>query len=216
MTRTAEIAAAREADTRIAAAWEQYWTAMAPADQARKDIKSAQKMVAYYGTASREGQRYVERIATLEAKHAELLAAAEHLRVAAIALNKELYKGWSRFFLVQHIHNSMNCSSFRPTTKIGWLPKVSGLTEVEAVSEYGATLCTICFPSAPTELTTKAVDPDLCTGSGKYHSTKYLTGRENSYSSPSGYCPDCLRWNTLTKTGVMRKHKVDETRRSAV
>lgn len=216
MSRSAEIAKAREVDTRIAEAWNLYWAALLPIDRKSNELREARKMVRYYSTRnSGYAITYQNKIDRLEAEIKETYELAEPLAEAARKIDADEYEGWSRFFLVKHIHSSQACSSFRPTTRIGWLPKVSGLTEVEAVGEYGETLCTICYPSAPAELTTKKLDPAYCTGSGKYHSTEHLTGRENAYSSPSGYCPDCLRWNTVTSTGVMRKHKVDETKRHA-
>lgn len=67
------------------------------------------------------------------------------------------YKGWSRFFLVTnvggHIHRDMSCSTCFPTTQYAWLYELSGLTEAEAVAEYGEILCSVCFPSAPVEWT---------------------------------------------------------------
>jgi hypothetical protein len=69
----------------------------------------------------------------------------------------ERYKGWSRFFLVTntngHIHRSMSCSTCFYSTQFSWLTELSGLTEAEAVAEYGEILCTVCFPSAPVEWT---------------------------------------------------------------
>jgi hypothetical protein len=74
---------------------------------------------------------------------------------AAIEAQEALYTGWSRFFLVLnpdgHIHSSRSCSTCVWTTRFGWLPDVSGLTEVEAVAAHGKRLCTVCFPSAPTD-----------------------------------------------------------------
>jgi hypothetical protein len=67
------------------------------------------------------------------------------------------YTGWSRFFLVTnvngHIHSGTNCSTCRWDTSFAWLPELSGLTEADAVEEYGEILCSICFPSAPVEWT---------------------------------------------------------------
>jgi len=76
------------------------------------------------------------------------------------------YEGWSRFFIVPngHIHSSMSCSTCnRVTSKWGsysvtltnfeWLPELSGLTNEDAVAEYGAILCTRCFADAPVEQT---------------------------------------------------------------
>jgi len=65
--------------------------------------------------------------------------------------------GWPRFFLVTnpggHIHSSMHCSTCNAETKFAWLPELSGQTEGEAVENYGGILCSICYPSAPTEWT---------------------------------------------------------------
>lgn len=67
------------------------------------------------------------------------------------------YEGWSRFFIVNnaggHIHWTMSCSTCYPTTDFGWLPNLSGLTEADAVEEWGGILCSVCFPSAPVEHT---------------------------------------------------------------
>jgi hypothetical protein len=215
MSRAAEIAHYRECDERIAAAWDKYWEVQRVVAEHLRSAASHRRSAKWYAEGTKNFIYYTEQAAVSAAKAEALQPEADALRKAAVDLDAELYTGWPRFFLVKHIHSSQHCSSFRPTTRIGWLPKVSGLTEVEAVGEYGESLCTICYPSAPVELTTKALDPSLCTGSGKYHSTEHLTGRENAYSYASGYCPDCLRWNTLTKSGNMRKHKVDVNKRHA-
>jgi hypothetical protein len=47
----------------------------------------------------------------------------------------------------------MHCSTCRPTTTYGWLPSLSGKTESEAVADLGPTLCSVCYPTAPTEWT---------------------------------------------------------------
>lgn len=214
MNRTAEIEKAREVDTRIAAEWEAYYNARYLATEYAKQIERAQGQIERWG--ARQPGLVESNTRLIERKQIEI-AEQQALMVKhsekANEIEEAEYTGWSRFFLVQHIHSNRNCSSFRPTTRVGWLPSVSGLTEREAVAEHGETLCTICFPSAPVELTTKQADPSLCSGSGKHYDTEHLTGRENAYSSPAGYCPVCGRWNTITKTRVMRKHKEDTTRR---
>mgnify|MGYP006893381968 FL=1 len=67
------------------------------------------------------------------------------------------YRGWSRFYLVQnvggHIHRDTSCETCYPSTQYAWLVELSGLTEAEAVAEYGAILCSRCYPSAPVEWT---------------------------------------------------------------
>jgi hypothetical protein len=64
---------------------------------------------------------------------------------------------WSRFFLVTnadgHIHSSLSCSTCHLTTEFAWLPTLSDQSEAEAVAEHGGILCTVCYPSAPTEWT---------------------------------------------------------------
>jgi hypothetical protein len=64
---------------------------------------------------------------------------------------------WSRFFLVTnvggHIHSSMACATCRFDTQFAWLPQLSALSEAEAVDAHGQILCSVCFPSAPTEWT---------------------------------------------------------------
>lgn len=83
---------------------------------------------------------------------------ATEIRTQALVAYREVakeYRGWSRFFLVSggHIHHSTHCHTIRLTTDVGWLPDLSGLTEVEAVEEHGEILCSHCFPLAPVEWT---------------------------------------------------------------
>ena len=142
ITRTAEIAEAREADTRIAQAWDEFWKVQDKVIARSKTLRTYRQM---------NGAMWQKRTVEIAEEVEALTAQAEALSNAAKELDRELYTGWTRFFLVKHIHNTQHCSSFRWNTRIGWLPSVSGLTEVEAVSEYGETLCTKCFASAPVE-----------------------------------------------------------------
>jgi len=92
----------------------------------------------------------------------EMAEAREALRLATEKLEaaEAEYGGWSRFWIVTntngHIHSSMNCSTCRWDTSFAWLTELSGLTEAEAVAEYGEILCSICYPSAPVEWTNGA------------------------------------------------------------
>lgn len=206
-TRTEEIAQARQVDETIAAAWDLYW---AHEFHALNDLaRQAERDARTHGYSDEINTRRQARAVVAREKANAVQHEAELLRKAAQDLDAKLYGGWNRFFLVQHIHSSQSCSSFRPTTKIGWLPYVSGLTEAEAVAEHGATLCTICFPSAPTELTVAKVDPSTCPGSGQTLDSSKLTGRENAYYSPSGTCRSCGQVVGLTSrnSGRVRKHK---------
>lgn len=218
LTRKAEIDHAVAIDTEIARLWDLFHEINGQMRDIAKDIaRQAELANKSYNQTERRQAEYAERIARGEAKLDELRPIREERRDAALQYDKANYGGWTRFFHVVHIHKSMHCSSFRPTTKIGWLPQLSGRTEAEAVAEQGESLCTICYPSAPVALTQKAVDPSTCPGSGKGYSREYKTGREHSYYGAAGYCPECLRWQAVTKSGVMRKHKKDdETRRHAL
>ncbi|ALF01411.1 hypothetical protein SEA_LILPHARAOH_34 [Mycobacterium phage LilPharaoh] len=122
------------------------------------------------------------------------------------------YKGWLRFFLVQdgHIHRSTYCSSLRPTTRISWLPELSGETEAEAVAAHGAMLCTKCFPSAPVEWTRGKVDPNACPGGGKAYveGTRTDPRRRTVY----GECSHCHTMQIVTMYGVTRKHKLPKNK----
>lgn len=115
---------------------------------------------------------------------------------------------WSRFFIVTssqgHVHSSRHCSTCYDTTEYGWLPNLSGLTEADAVEQEGSILCSVCFPTAPTEWTTgisKAQaekEAAKCSGSGKFVSSN---GRRYVR------CPDCAAMPARTSTGKLRAHK---------
>ncbi|QNJ55683.1 hypothetical protein SEA_FREDDIEHG_62 [Microbacterium phage FreddieHg] len=207
--RTAEIAKAREVDTEVARLWSEFHKVNDQIRPIRNRIESAEKSMARYIRLDLQirAAQVRDEIAADEKRIAAIREEAAPLKAAAIAYDKANYEGWNRFFLVQHIHNSQHCSSFRPTTRVGWLPNVSGLTEAEAVAEHGATLCTICFPSAPVELTTPKVDESVCPGSGKGYNREHLTGRERSYYGKAGFCSVCDIRQVVTQTGAIRKHK---------
>ncbi len=202
LSREEQIAHARACDERIAAMWDLYWAERNPQKALESKAWNTRVEIGKYEKrmAKTELQRnldsYAKSIAFLEdvivkakADAAAMQPAVDEAHAAAVALDKELYEGWQRFFHVIHIHASQHCSSFRPTTKVGWLPDVSGLTEVEAVAEYGANLCTICFPSAPVEWTNGA-SKDVCAGAGKWVRS-VEGGRHGYYGGNIAICPEC-------------------------
>ncbi len=202
--RATEIAHAREVDGRIAAAWDVYWALKAPFDRIVKSKMQSEKYAVRYEKENRERWAADSRaeVEKAEAKLVELRPGLAAAMKTAQDMDKAEYAGWQRFFLVEHIHSSQHCSSFRATTRIGWLPELSGLTEAEAVAEKGAILCTICFPSAPVEFTRGVQDDTVCPGSGK-------TIPEASRKGMGGICPDCGRWATRASywNVSFRKHK---------
>lgn len=200
--RQASIAHARACDERIAAAWSAYYAVADRATELLKEASRWERTLMHYAPGVRR-ERIEAMIAAKREQAAAITAEAEPLRDAARALDTELYEGWARFFMVQHIHSSASCSSFRPTTRVGWLPSVSGLTEAEAVAEHGSTLCTICFPSAPVELTMPKPDGS-CTGVVD----PALPSRRGYYRGNWATCSYCGQAVTLTPSGKLRKHKL--------
>lgn len=158
--------------------------------------------------AAAQGTTYrAERAAEAVAAYPTSRDAVQAAREAIEAHEAEHYKGWLRFFLVQggHIHRSTHCGSLRATTRIGWLPNLSGETEAEAVAEHGAMLCTKCFPSAPVEWTMGKVDPDACPGSN----TQPVEGTTSDPRRRTVYgeCSHCSTRQMVTYRGL-RKHKL--------
>jgi len=159
-----------EVDTRIAAEWNSWQQQRVQVGRERESVHYAARHRRTYDRSQQWNHTLDEGIATLTAQGDEYLlsygktaaqvlaglaaarAAAEAQRLVYQAADDE-YAGWSRFFLVVggHIHSSLHCSTCYDTTIIGWLPQLSGLTEADAVAEYGAVLCTVCYPSAPVD-----------------------------------------------------------------
>lgn len=213
--RQAEVAHARAVDEAIAQAWDHYWEAETPRRAAAKQVTEAEGRVrrAEARGDDRRAQQAEASAQFYREVHAPLAEQAAERMAAAVALDRATYGGWTRFYRVQHIHSSQRCSSFRPTTRIGWLPDVSGLTEAEAVAAHGAILCTICFPTAPVAWTRGLdADPSTCPGSGKFYDDKNLTGRERAHFSPTGRCGTCGEVVGLASRGSIkvRKHKIKE------
>lgn len=211
--RVAYVEHAREVDQKVADLWAEYYAAVAPAEAARKEAKElAAKPGKYarggYPMKAEQAAKYLARAEALVEKAEAVELAAEPLRNAADLFDRENYKGWQRFFLVQHIHSNRNCASFRMGTRIGWMPDVSGLNEAEAVAQYGPVMCTICFPSAPVEWTGGQLkEAGVCEGAGK--SVGDLRDRRTGfYSGNGGRCPDCGKWvGTGANAWKIPKHK---------
>jgi len=134
-----------EIDTKIAETYSRWRITCAGVARATKTLRLIEKRKVSVPSSTYE-------------KAEASLAVAKFNERTAYAEYKEAdneYGGWSRFFLVPmgHIHSSTSCSTCYVTTAFSWLPELSGLTEKDAVSEYGEILCSVCFPSAPVEWT---------------------------------------------------------------
>ncbi|AKF14497.1 hypothetical protein SEA_FLAGSTAFF_60 [Mycobacterium phage FlagStaff] len=130
-------------------------------------------------------------------------------RVDALEEVRDQHGRWARFFLVQggHIHASRSCHTLRPTTRLGWLPDLSGLDEAAAVAAHGPLLCSHCFPTAPVAWTIGPQAPaDECPGSKTAHYDR-ATARMGYCSGNAGTCGDCGQRITLTPSNLLRTHK---------
>ncbi|BCN46577.1 hypothetical protein RE9431_48340 (plasmid) [Prescottella equi] len=110
---------------------------------------------------------------------------------------------WPRYYLVDrgHIHANPYCHTLRPSTRLGWLPDLSGDTEADAVTAHGPLLCTHCFPSAPVEWTVgpaKEEDPTMCS---------HKRMREWKTRGRYAWCGACGGVASVTSIGNLRKHK---------
>jgi hypothetical protein len=67
---------------------------------------------------------------------------------------------WTRAFLVGntngHVHSSMHCSTCYDTTEFIWLTEYSDHAEDEIVSDAGERACTVCYPTAPVDVLSRA------------------------------------------------------------
>lgn len=132
---------------------------------------------------------------------AKLLVEREPLELAYFA------NPWSRFFLVNggHIHASQQCHTLRPTTQIGWLPELSGLTEGDAVQAHGTILCSHCFPTAPVEWCVGPVKTGQCPGVDQPAVDK--TPVRGWPPKVYGVCAGCGQRFTVNGNGKPRSHK---------
>ena len=126
-------------------------TKKAPADRYSREWQWDGTYAEALALAAESDSEWVKQaLAKSEEKEAELAAVKKEIAELDAIYRQHL---WSRFFLVQHIHSSMHCHTCYDSTQFGWLPKLSGLTEADAVEQEGEILCTVCFPSAPSEWT---------------------------------------------------------------
>ncbi|AEQ21010.1 conserved hypothetical protein [Rhodococcus phage E3] len=102
-----------------------------------------------------------EQIAKRESNIARLQAQIEQEEALLKPLTDE-YKargGWTRAYLVNnadgHVHSTTGCNTCRWTTQFQWLTSLSGQSQDEIVAAAGELACTVCYPDAPVEVTSK-------------------------------------------------------------
>jgi hypothetical protein len=202
-----------EIDTALAEIYTRLYSQYDALDLNAKHIADMENGLAKLAAGNRSYSSYTqEGLDRLFAKREEIKGRVREIKAETVPFEDEFKArgGWTRFFLVQnnggHIHSSMHCSSCFPTTRFGWLPQISGLTEAEAVAAHGAILCTICYPSAPTEWTDRH-DDSVCPGSGAYYNSSLPHRGPHFYSGNWATCEGCGTTQTMMKSGKIRKHK---------
>lgn len=160
------------------------------------------------------------RAAELRAEIVVLENRLDDIREEGLPLDAEFMRrdGWTRFFIVQHLHTSLRCSSFRMKTQVSWLSEYSGTSELEMIEAAGDMVCTKCVPNAPTTpkrptLPALAAEWDkahgqkgTCPGAGRQlnrilpHRTGYAYGNNAT-------CEECGERIGITSLGKIRKHK---------
>lgn len=183
-------------------------------DQIKAKKRALRSLQVLSGPRTADIERYTARIQQIKDE-------AEKIRAERAPYDAEFVRrgGWSRYFHVEHLHTSLRCSSFRPTTRIGWMPEYSGREADEMVAAAGDMVCTKCVPEAPVsgkrptipELAAewdKAHADDTCSGSGTadWRDGKVRTGY---VSGNGGHCGHCDQWvsNTSRESRRIRKHK---------
>lgn len=136
-----------DVDAELAEQWNGVYRVWDKLDEAKATLE---RMRRYRHSDPDEQQRVLDRIQTLRAQSARLIA-----RTKPYDDEWERRGRWSRAYLVDnpngHLHRSRACSQCFPTTRFYWVTELSGKDEQEIVEQAGADACTTCYPSAPVE-----------------------------------------------------------------
>lgn len=191
-----------EIDTAWAEARAPYYTAF---DRAGALQRSADRYARAGSTYAKQAEDYAQR-----AHEAYMQARAlRHTIDAPYTAEWDNRGGWTRAYVVPdgHIHRSTACRTLYPTTRVAWLPELSGQDEDTIVEAAGVHACTVCYPTAPVEALraaeAAAKRATQCPGSGTYeHDSSGLR-----YASPRARCNHCHQVTSATSTGKLRAHK---------
>lgn len=150
-----------EIDTVLAELWGREAALRSQAQQLR-DTAARQVQDAGRASSALYQARWTAQADKNYERAAELIAEAERVAAEAAPWHSEFTRrgGWTRAFLVVssdggHVHKNMNCSTCRITTGFHWVVRLSGAAEAEIVAAAGVRACTMCWPSAPTEVLTQ-------------------------------------------------------------
>jgi hypothetical protein len=156
-TLTVTTATPVEIDERIARIEGQVAQVRAGLEKIRKDRARYDQADSYYRMVTQED---IERQAQLKPKLEGQLVKLREL-VAPLHAEFERRDGWTRWYLVAHLHYDVSGSrcNRRPTSDHYWVTDYSGKSEAEVIKLAGTLVCTTCFPDAP--VTTRQPHPRL-------------------------------------------------------
>lgn len=120
---------------------------------------------------------------------------------------------WRRFYLCNsdggHVHYR-HCESLRPSTRIAWLPELSGGTEETMVAQFGPMACTKCFPSAPLMPGYADRAAEQAAALAAKHATRCAGSGQSvqvNYGARYSRCPVCGVATGVSAYGKLRPHK---------
>jgi hypothetical protein len=140
-------------------------------------------------------------------------------KIAPLEAEHDRRGGWNRYFLVTntggHLHKSMSCSTCFDTTQFCMVADASGSTGEELIEKFATTVCSACFPEAPTMPEYRrgldaAAEAQAAKDAGNCPAGPYEHDEVNgSYRlyRPWGKCRLCGSGVSITSTGKARKHK---------
>jgi hypothetical protein len=134
-------------DTELSSLYDKRWSLISKLESAEDTKKFYEK---HYPNRVEEIAKHEKEIQVIKASIREV-----YFEICKL---DEIYDQdpWTRAFLVLasngHVHSSMDCNTCFPTTRYNWLVQYSNDDENTIVEDAGQDACTICYPSAPTEV----------------------------------------------------------------
>lgn len=131
-----------ETDTKLAELYDKLFIEERNADSIREAIRNIERKPSDY--------RVKYDIPTYNAQLNDLQKRIEALETEIAPLDAVYRENlWTRFIVCEHVHSSTACHTLRPTSRVYWLPELSGSNQDEIVDQLGEAACTVCFPDAP-------------------------------------------------------------------
>ena len=153
-----------------------------------------------------KGSLYLEQMERSLEVH---LLAVSALAQEAFPYEEEyLRRPWQRYYLVQndngHVHRDMSCSTCFPTTLYAWLVDLADKPVDAMIEEWGERVCTVCFPSAPTNpLYNRPARVDREERARRDSEKAEREAKKAAKNlTPAEYFKDCGEWEVTTVAGA--------------